>query len=107
MIEMLKHPAVRRRVVPFSVKRYHELRDLGIVPVKLEVAATDELENQISIWLSQEACLGVKWNPKGCSGSLRNARRDAALRRIPQRPLRPRSPSEPMRSATKQTADSE
>ena len=45
----------------------------GQVALGLEVAATDELENQISIWLSQEACLSVKWNPKGGSGSLRNA----------------------------------
>jgi len=37
MIEMLERPAVRRRVVPFSVERYHELWDLGIVPVKTEL----------------------------------------------------------------------
>jgi len=36
----------------------------GQVALGLEVAATDELENQISIWLSQEACLGVKWTPR-------------------------------------------
>ena len=45
----------------------------GQVALGLGVAATGELENQISIWLSQEACLGVKWNPRGCSGSPRNA----------------------------------
>ena len=26
------------------------------------------MENQISIWLSQEACLGVKWKVTRCCG---------------------------------------
>lgn len=37
MIELLERPAVRRRVLPFSVERYHRLRDLGVVPVKTEL----------------------------------------------------------------------
>ncbi len=37
LVEMLGRPAVRRRVLAFSVERYHELRDLGIVPVKTEL----------------------------------------------------------------------
>ncbi len=37
MVEMLERPAVRRRLVPFSVACYHKLRDLGMVPVKTEL----------------------------------------------------------------------
>ncbi|WP_133510555.1 Uma2 family endonuclease [Candidatus Thiosymbion oneisti] len=37
MIEMLERPAVRRRVLPFSVERYHRLRDSGVVPVRTEL----------------------------------------------------------------------
>jgi len=37
MIGLLERPAVRRRVLPFSVERYHKLRDLGVVPVKTEL----------------------------------------------------------------------
>src|SRR3981081_2434030 len=33
------------------------------------------MENQISIWLSQEACLGVKWKTMRCVGSRRNSSR--------------------------------
>src|ERR1700732_1434267 len=31
------------------------------------------IENQISIWLSHDACLGVKWKVTRCCGSRRNA----------------------------------
>jgi hypothetical protein len=33
------------------------------------------MENQISIWLSHDACLGVKWKVTRCCGSRRNASR--------------------------------
>ena len=46
-----------------------------------EIAAAKKLsprmENQISIWLSHDACLGVKWKMTRCYGSCRNASRVA------------------------------
>jgi Uma2 family endonuclease len=37
MIELLERPAVRHRVAPLSVAGYHQLRDLGLVPIKSEL----------------------------------------------------------------------
>jgi Uma2 family endonuclease len=37
MIELLERPAVRHRVAPLSVAGYHQLRELGLVPIKSEL----------------------------------------------------------------------
>ncbi len=65
------------------------------------------IENHISIWLSQDACLGVKWKTMRWLGSRRNFSRVAIDLRMPHLPLRPRSPLKPMASATKRTTASE
>ena len=56
-----------------SVEVGDELLDLGAQGFLAgEIAATrsfrTRIENQISIWLSHEACLGVKWKVMRCSG---------------------------------------
>src|ERR1700730_4143060 len=47
------------------------------------------MENQISIWLSHDACLGVKWKVTRCCGSRRNASRVALHASTPDFPLTP------------------
>jgi hypothetical protein len=61
------------------------------------------MENQISIWLSQEACLGVKWKVIRWLASRRNASRAA----MPDFPFAPRFSSMPHNSATKRTTRSD
>jgi alanine racemase len=56
-----------------SVEVGDELFDFGAQCVLAgEIAAArsfrTRMENQISIWLSHEACLGVKWKVTRCSG---------------------------------------
>src|SRR5664279_2026661 len=59
------------------------------------------IENQISIWLIQEACFGVKWKVIRWLLSHRNASRVAIDWRMPDFPFSPRSSLMPQRSATK------
>src|ERR1043166_4591668 len=65
------------------------------------------IENQISIWLSHEACLGVKWKVTRCSGLRRNASRVRLQASTPDLPLTPRLILRPQARATRRTTDSE
>src|ERR1700735_4874922 len=65
------------------------------------------IENQISIWLSQEACLGVKWKVIRWLTSRRNASRVAIDWRMPDFPFSPRSWLMPQTCATKRTTPSD
>src|SRR5512147_2406841 len=65
------------------------------------------IENQSSIGLSQEACLGVQWNTIGWEASRKNASRVALDWRIPLLPLTPRSSVMLLQAATQRTTDAE
>src|SRR5260370_32720358 len=65
------------------------------------------MENQISIWLSHDACLGVKWKVTRCCGSRRNASRVALHASTPDFPLTPSLSLRPEARATRRTTDSE
>src|SRR5438128_5531108 len=65
------------------------------------------MENQISIWLSHEACLGVKWKVMRWFGLRRNASRVALEASTPDLPLTPRLRLRPQWWATRRTTDSE
>src|ERR1700738_1818405 len=65
------------------------------------------MENQISIWLSHDACLGVKWKVTRCCGSRRNASRVALDASTPDFPLTPSLSLRPETRATRRTTDSE
>src|SRR5450755_3618868 len=65
------------------------------------------MENQISIWLSQEACLGVKWRTMRCVGSRRNSSRVFLEASTPRLPLTPSLCLMPQWRATRRTTDSE
>src|SRR6202049_2599518 len=65
------------------------------------------MENQISIWLSQDACLGVKWKVMRWSGWRRNAARVALDASTPDLPLTPSLHLRPQERATRRTTDSE
>lgn len=66
------------------------LRSLVETKLPRRITLRTRIENQLSIWLSQDACLGVKWKTMRCSGSRRNAPRlatgfrDAALALHPE-----------------------
>jgi hypothetical protein len=64
------------------------------------------MENQISIWLSQEACLGVKWKTMRWVGSRRNASRVFLEASTPDLPLTPSVRLRPQWRATNRTTDS-
>ena len=63
------------------------------------------IENQISIWLSHEACLGVKWKVMRCSELRRNASRVALEASRPDLPLTPSLPLRPQWRATRRTME--
>src|ERR1700730_13825414 len=63
------------------------------------------MENQISIWLSHDACLGVKWKVTRCCGSRRNASRVALHASTPDFPLTPSLSLRPETRATRRTTD--
>src|ERR1700694_3590032 len=65
------------------------------------------MEEQISIWLSHEACLGVKWKMTRWVGSRRNASRVVLDASTPDLPLTPSLRLRPQWRATRRTTDSE
>src|ERR1700722_9806555 len=65
------------------------------------------IENQISIWLSQEACWGAKWKVMRWLPSRRNVSGVTIDWRMPDFPFSPRSSLMLQRSATKRTTPSD
>ena len=65
------------------------------------------IENQISIWLSHDACFGVKWNTMRWLASRRNASRLAIEASTPDLPFSPRSSATSLSCATSRTTPSE